>query len=387
MSKVANHCPVCRGCDTSSILEFPCQLTSTSTVLGSSTTVFACRDCGHAFKVEDDALAEFMSGMYQNQIKSEVSEPVYKYNEDGPVYRDVHIARVLVELISFAPHCRVLDHFCANASALKRLKQDRPDLDVSAYDPHLPYSANWAFLDPERQVHEASKLAEEVKNGFAVVVSNFELAHRKDPVEYLQDMAACASKEGVIFVSVPDRAANAGDLLVANHLGHFSRKSLRKSFEMAGLEVDRIDTTSVNGRMLAIGHKKTSSPQPKPLIREDVDELGVILEHARFWRKYISEISLLGQIFTKTSSICIYGAGFFGQLIYNIMPYAERVNCFLDRNVKMTGKKIGTLMVRGLDQVPDGTDVILLGVNPRSVDEVKRDLSSAISVTVKVWPS
>ncbi len=79
--------------------------------------------------------------------------------------------------------------------------------------------------------------------GFEVVPGHFDLIsmihvleHIVDPVSFLRRACQALKPGGKILIQVPDRAANAFDVLIADHCTHFDLDSLRRCCRSAALE-------------------------------------------------------------------------------------------------------------------------------------------------------
>lgn len=68
------------------------------------------------------------------------------------------------------------------------------------------------------------------------------LEHLTDPLTSLAALRRCMTPEGVLFIQVPNLAANPFDLLIADHASHFTPPTLRRLLRRAGWAVKRLET-------------------------------------------------------------------------------------------------------------------------------------------------
>jgi hypothetical protein len=86
---------------------------------------------------------------------------------------------------------------------------------------------------------------------FDLVTVHFVLEHVAEPADTLRLLATLLSLAGKLYLSVPNSLANPGDLLVVDHLSHFSKGSLGNALLIAGLHPTIINETEFPGALLA----------------------------------------------------------------------------------------------------------------------------------------
>ncbi len=130
---------------------------------------------------------------------------------------------------------------------------------------------------------------EQVAQRFDLLTLIHSLEHFPDPVAMLRTLRGLIAPGGSLFVQVNNVERTPFDLVVADHLSHFTPRSLAHLAAQAGLAVDSVRTDWVNKELslLAAVHKPAAdpvaddAPAARARVRRDVAWLGSMLEHAR----------------------------------------------------------------------------------------------------------
>jgi SAM-dependent methyltransferase len=115
------------------------------------------------------------------------------------------------------------------------------------------------------------------------------LEHFADPLPMLESLRERLAPGGRIFIEVNDAGQMPFDLVVADHMSHFTPATLPRLLARAGLEVDALHLDWVNKEisLLAAPHSNPSLPLPADPssgvehVASDVAWLNALIEHAR----------------------------------------------------------------------------------------------------------
>jgi SAM-dependent methyltransferase len=130
---------------------------------------------------------------------------------------------------------------------------------------------------------------EQVGQQFNLITLIHSLEHFPDPVAMLRSLRGLVAPGGRLFVQVNNAERTPFDLVVADHLCHFTPQSLACLVARGGLGVGPVRTDWVNKELslLASGAPQSARPQAEDAaaatarVRRDVDWLAGMLEHAR----------------------------------------------------------------------------------------------------------
>jgi hypothetical protein len=85
------------------------------------------------------------------------------------------------------------------------------------------------------------------------------LEHVPDPITVLTELATRLTRGGVIVIQVPDFSANYFDLVVADHLSHFTEESVTNLARVAGFEIALCASGVVSKEITLVLHEKKSA--------------------------------------------------------------------------------------------------------------------------------
>lgn len=359
---MTNQNAICRVCD--SIIpdvafdDAGPSLTSIRTVLDIRTQVWLCETCGHAQSPDLPDVSEFYDTQYRISLDIDGHDQLYENASGEQVFRTAYQAE-LVGQLDIAKGAAVLDFGAGKATTLQRIYDARPDIAPHVFDVSTDYTQHWNSWVPANQ--QATYELPSAWNGkFDLITAHFVLEHVATPVEVLTQLAACLSPDGRLFFSVPDADGNSGDLLVVDHLNHFTEVSVATALAKAGLVIEKVDRNAFAGAFVIIAKAGTPSAPATP----DLTDLRATLIK---WDRILKELSQ-----AKTSDpVAIYGAGFYGSMI--LTRLAEPPRCFLDRNPYLQGESHLGAPVLSPENCPTDIEKVIVGLNPARARDILKD--------------
>jgi SAM-dependent methyltransferase len=324
------------------------------------TRVWACTDCGH---LQGDALPDtrdYYAHDYRILLDDDEEDQIYEVRDGVIVYRTAHQVEVLRGKLPLEPGTRLLDYGCAKASTPKALLAASPELQVHLFDVSEMYRAHWERLVPAGRC-AVNDTPAQWAGRFDVVTSFFALEHIPDPVATVRAIAALLAEDGALYLVVPDTFGNPADLVVIDHVNHFTEPSLHRLLSDAGFVSIDVDSDAHRGALVVVA-RKGGRPTPPP------DASGAIAratELARFWSALGARLRVAESRLAEDEAIAIYGSGFYGAWIASALARPQRVRCFLDRSPFQQGKTLFERPVLAPEGLPDGVGTVFVGLNPR----------------------
>ena len=232
-------------------------LTSLCAIVPGRTIVHFCGQCGHLQTQPLPALPAYYDSQYRILLDSEDEDQLYKITNGRKIFRIDQQVRTFLEKVPLAPAARVLDYGCAKGASAKKLLQFRPDISAHLFDVSSMYLPFWERFAREDQwgTHE---LKPRWQASFDAVMSYFVLEHVAEPVAVARRMAGLLKPGGVLYGLVPNVLANSADLIVADHVNHFSRPSLEALMERAGLRLVEIDGQAHEAGWIVTARKESA---------------------------------------------------------------------------------------------------------------------------------
>ncbi|MEM9012107.1 MAG: methyltransferase domain-containing protein [Pseudomonadota bacterium] len=349
------HCRICASPLGDPVLDIgPPAMSSLSTPLDLPTQVFVCRACSHAQAPDLPDLARFYDREYRISLQSEAHDQLYDMTPDGPLYRTEHQARLA---LATAPRegARVLDFGAGKAKTLQRMCALRPDLIPHVFDVSRDYVEHWQSWLPA-EACATYEVPEAWHGRFDLITAHFVLEHVADPVALLSGLERLLAKDGKLFFLIPNAASNSGDLLVVDHINHFTLPSIEAALGKAGLVALGIDDTAFRGAWTVTAGRGSAAPSD-----DAADMAATTASLARGWGRILSTIDALGAD-VDPATTAIYGAGFYGSLVATRLPSPPR--CFLDRNLHLQSTDHLGAQILAPQAIPAEVETLIVALNP-----------------------
>lgn len=150
---------------------------------------------------------------------------------------------------------RALDIGCGSGVTLKALSTQRPGWQLYGQDIDN-HGRDYLAAIPNFKKYYACPPAQ-IDGEFDLVTLIHSLEHFSSPFSILDQLRPKLSSSGQLFVQVPNALENPFDIVVADHLMHFTPRTLAQLIERAGFKIDIFDTTWVTKELSLL-----ASPAP-----------------------------------------------------------------------------------------------------------------------------
>jgi SAM-dependent methyltransferase len=286
------RCPGCRSGKLARIEEFEIlpRVTSDSKPFRPGGKLFVCQGCSLVQKIPDPAWLEEIGEIYRGY-------EMY--------HQTAAIDQVIFDPVSGAPRgrCEVLANRLIASSLLPEAGSL---LDVGAGSGAMlsafsNASNRWQLfgLDLDNRKEQALKTIprfeklfiippEQLHQQFDLLTLIHSLEHFSDPCEMLQNLRSLIAPGGKLFIEVNNAEKMPFDLIVADHLSHFTPSSLGQLVARAGFGIEHLSTDWVNKEIsLLISPRSDATAETEAetsaLVRtqKDIDWLTGLLDQAR----------------------------------------------------------------------------------------------------------
>lgn len=211
---------------------------------------------------------------------------------------------------------------------------------------------------------------------YSLIALMHALEHIPSPIAVLKLLASKLAPGGHILVEVPDRVANPYDLLVADHVLHFDRESLRLVGTMSGLvpvEVSQTWVAKELSMLLARDGVPDNSVPPLELLdpRRQVD--------------WLVDVARVATVAERNRPLCVFGSSIVGTWIASQRSSAP--DCYLDEDPAKVGRTLDGVPIVAPIEAPAGATVILAVAPAVAASIAARLAPSHLSfVTVPAYP-
>jgi SAM-dependent methyltransferase len=331
-------------------------------------TMTICLGCGAAQKRPDSTWFDEIDRIYkayQIYNLSDGSEQVI-FNDQGEARPRSHaLVDFVVRETPTGPTGSLIDIGCGNGAALANFSQALPAWSLYGTElsdaplerlKKLPNFGGF-YTQPPREIDKR----------FDVVTMIHALEHMPEPLETLRESAGLLNAGGRVFVEIPNVETSLFDLLIADHMMHFSPAHLGYLAGRAGLraEVLRDDVLPKEITMLASPGVSTA-PRPDPrqgkaLVERHVDWLSRVVDAARAAAEQATSFGIFG---TSISGMWLYGA------------LGDRVSFFVDEDASRVGGAYDGKPILPPAAAPAGSTVFM-PFHPSAAASVYRRLQNA----------
>jgi 2-polyprenyl-3-methyl-5-hydroxy-6-metoxy-1,4-benzoquinol methylase len=198
-----------------------------------------CASCGTVQKFVDARWEEEIARIYSDYTiyfqAGGAEQAVFLGERAEPMTRSGWLVQRFVEAASLPAQGRLLDVGCGNGALLRAFSAAMPGWTLAGTE----------ISDGTRAMVEAIPRVEALHTGalhdvpgqFDAITLTHVLEHISRPRALLDAVAAKLAPGGVVFVQVPDAQRNPFDLLIADHISHFTAATATRLVEAAGFRV------------------------------------------------------------------------------------------------------------------------------------------------------
>ncbi|HUD88232.1 MAG TPA: methyltransferase domain-containing protein [Xanthobacteraceae bacterium] len=288
-----------------------------------------CHGCGAIQKLPTDEWRTEAARIYQNYEMYHLSRGAEQlvFADVGEIKpRSERLVEFILSKLPLPDYGTLIDIGCGNGEALKNFSLTLPHWKLSGSEltdraltdlRALPNFATLYTMPPGR-----------IEERFTLVTMIHSLEHMPAPLQILTDAIRLMESGGMLFVEVPDVETSPFDLLVADHLMHFSRTSLAAMAARAGVSATLLANDIVPKEITMLGAR--AEPQaghcdPDPGIRL-----------ARSIVAWLAGVMAQIEALASDGPIGIFGTSIAAMALYGV--FRERVAFFVDEDLARVGK-------------------------------------------------
>jgi SAM-dependent methyltransferase len=309
-----------------------------------------CDACGAVQKIADGKWFDEIDQIYRAYQIYSLSDGAEQVIFSGGVAAPR--SRTLVDFIAkTAKHGetgKLIDIGCGNGSALRNLSSALPGW--SLYGSELSDSARSSLQRLPNFVELFTKPVSQIAERFDLVTMIHSLEHMPDPLACLHEALGLLRDDGTLFVEIPNAVTSLFDLLVADHLVHFSPAHLGYLANRAGFSVSILRDDVLPKEITLLAGRGDASPQrPDPRttrkhVEANVAWLANVIRDASDAARDANKFGIFG---TSISAMWLYGA------------MREQVAFFVDEDVTRVGHAVDGRPVLSPAETPAGSTVFV----------------------------
>lgn len=285
-----------------------------------------------------------------------------------PRKRSEVLMQILRDSGALAGVTRALDVGCGHGVTLAAMAEIFPEWELDGYELDAGKLELLRRIRSFRQLHVGELSTIDRRFDFISMIHSLE--HFVDPLGTLRSLGGIASREGRLFVEVCNVEENPFDLLVADHLTHFSPASLGFAVSRAGYDVSSMATDWVRKEISLLATRND---------RGDVGSMPASSAGKQAHARIVASVAWLDALVSaartcagRSNSFGIFGTSIAGTWLATAL--GDHVDFFVDEDPNRVGREHLGKPVLAAGAVP-GASSIFLALAPTLAQAIKARFS------------
>jgi SAM-dependent methyltransferase len=329
------------------------------------TEVYFCQFCAHVQTRAFEELDSYYAHAYDLLLNSEEEDELYSIENGKPVLRLDHEFQTIERRVPWDRVTRVLDFGCGKGAVMRKLSKAHPSLQIHCFDLSNKYTPFWQQFTPLENT-AVRVIPAHWKGKMDLVTSFFALEHVEHPRRDLETIHSLLKEGGELYFLVPDLFQNPAELVVVDHLNHFTEHSLECLLQETGFEIQSLDKTSHSSAILVRATKRALPHSTfVPRTEQVDDDFAKAQSIARFWSDLASRISAFEKTQKLEGKSVVYGAGFYGAFVASRLSNIEHIAGFVDRDPHKQSKTLFDKPILLPTALPESVSTVYVALNPQ----------------------
>jgi 2-polyprenyl-3-methyl-5-hydroxy-6-metoxy-1,4-benzoquinol methylase len=280
-----------------------------------------CPRCGGIQKILTEETLSEIKEVYDRydlyHLSDGEEQPTFDLS-GGFLPRSERVFSYLDTVMTIPQQGALLDFGCGNGSALARFSARRPHWDLYGCEMSDRSLHRLTSIPNFRKLYTCP--LDEIERPFDAITLIHSLEHLYTPTGELRKISRIASPDGFVVIQVPDCSVNPYDLLIVEHVCHFTAATLATATLVAGLETIALSDRVAVKELTWIGRRPLSSvdwaatedvsTQVLEKVRRDLGWLGAQAESATRLAHSATSFGIFGTATSGTWLAGVLGDGF-----------------------------------------------------------------------------
>jgi SAM-dependent methyltransferase len=334
--------------------------------------LLVCRSCSVVQKVPDERWTSEIAGIYATYemykqadgAEQSVLDPATNQFE----LRSDLIVRHLDSRLPYRDGARVLDVGCGTGVTLEALARSTRRLRLFGLE------FDERNLQRLERIRGFEKLflgeLRDIPLDFDLVTLVHALEHFPHPAQALASAADRMSPGAAMFVQVVDSPRNPFDLVIADHMGHFSANTLRALAQRQGLKVLDLEPNLVRRELAMICDRSAGAKLPFEAVSEG-EGIGFAAKNLNWLSTVLRESA---QAASEYTTFGLFGSSIAATWLADAL--GDRVKFFVDEDPARIGRRHLDRPIVPPRDIPAGAGVYV-GMAPVSAEAVVNRFSGS----------
>lgn len=314
-----------------------------------------CRSCGALFKRPSDKFIAEIGEIYRAYDVyyqgGGVEQLVLDGDTGSQMRRSELLCRELAKSQILPTDAKAIDIGCGNGGFVRGLSGKFPGW--SLYGLELDSRHRDAMQDIPGFVDLIEGDAQSLQDEFDFISMIHVLEHFTAPVEALVGLSNNLTENGVIFIEIPNAAANPFDLLIADHVSHFTPSTLTFALQKSGFEIVSFNTNWVSKELSVVARKSRAAA-----ITVEVPEASEAVEASHGKIKWLRDaLDVATKVSEDTSKFGVLGTSIAATWLAGQLR--EKISFFVDEDTSRQGREFFGRPVYAPDEVPTDSAIFV----------------------------
>ena len=354
-------CKICESDDLYEFLEFSelDQVTSDCKPWKPGGRLAICMKCSLVQKITDTDFKKSIGEIYSSYTmfhqSNGVEQSVLSSNNDSFEQRSSILCEFMYENIDLQKTGSLLDVGCANGGILKAFNEIKKEWKLFGHDLDTRYLNDLNKIPGFKSLFSGD--FSNISGKYEIITIIHAIEHFLAPKPSLEKLKNYLSDQGSLFIEVPNCEINPFDLVVADHVSHFSLKTIRVLLERAGYTIHTIEDNVIYKELTVLAKNNSM---------ERGGSLSIHLEAEALDRKLkvFDEIKWLKKIKKRAKEVSDLpnSFGIFGSSIsatWLASSLIDKVDFFIDEDVSRIGKTHLNKPIFSPDEIPTNSNTFI----------------------------
>lgn len=348
--------------------------------------LFVCAKCGAVQKVPSVRWREEISEIYAeyNAYYQSGGEEQIVFDTNAKVHRrrsDIIFSN-LKTTTTFPLRGRVLDVGCGNGASLISMSSTMPDWSFSGYELGDSTKARLARIPRFEKLHTGH--LHDISEHFDLVTMIHSLEHFPSPASVLKDLLQIVGN-GQLFIEVCNVEENPFDILIADHLIHFSPSSLKNLLLLSGFKIKTLATNWISKEISLLAYSQNHYFDDLTNLNAAKDDSDLIYQKINGYVRWLNQLRQLAtDIATERYSFGLFGTSIAATWLASQL--IEKIDFFVDEDINRIGRDHLGRPVISLVDIPKDAKV-LIALAPNTALSVYERLTNTVQCALVMPPS
>jgi 2-polyprenyl-3-methyl-5-hydroxy-6-metoxy-1,4-benzoquinol methylase len=362
-------CRICGSADLAAVPGFEAlaRVTSDCVPFPAGGTLARCSACGAIQKIPDTKWRDEIGQIYRSydayRQSGGAEQMVFDARASAMTPRSTVLMERLAETAQLPRVGSILDVGCAKGGTLAAFAAIRPGWKLNGLDLD---SRNVDGLNQIPGFHRLWTWSSiESLESVDVVTLVHTIEHLEDPYDALRSLRRAVREDGWLFIEVGNAAINPFDLVVADHLLHFSVETLVRVVERAGFAVDAVQSDWVSKEISLVA-------RPARRHADDRQRPDVQFPCERYVRWLQAFVDAARRTAGTTRPFGLFGSSIAATWLCSQM--ADSVEFFVDEDTSRRGRTHLGRPILSPEEAPSGA-IVFMAMIPSIAENIRARLA------------